>query len=47
MAPNECLGFMAHGVARRVTISSAQALADLINNFASNQAHALGRGGGP
>jgi hypothetical protein len=39
--------FMAHGVARRVTISSVQALADLINNFAPNQAYALGRGGGP
>src|SRR5262249_9330500 len=35
--------FMAHGFAHRVKIDNVQALADLINNFARNQAYALGR----
>ena len=35
--------FMARGSAHRVKIDSVQALADLINNFAPNQAYALGR----
>jgi hypothetical protein len=35
--------FMANGVARRVKIESVAAFAGLINNFASNQAYALGR----
>jgi hypothetical protein len=34
---------MANGSARRVKIESVQALADLINNLAPNQALALGR----
>jgi AAA domain len=34
---------MANGFASRVPIESMQALADLINNFASNQAYVLGR----
>jgi len=38
---------MANGSARRVRLDSMAALADLIDNFASNQAYALGRGGGP
>jgi len=39
--------FMAHGTAHRAKIDNVQALADLINNFAPNQAYALSRGGGP
>ena len=35
--------FMARGSAHRARIDSVQALADLINNFAPNQAYALGR----
>src|SRR6516165_7494214 len=35
--------FMAHGSAHRAPIDTVQALADLINKFASNQAYALGR----
>jgi hypothetical protein len=35
--------FMAHGTAHRAKIDNVQALADLINNFAPNQAYALGR----
>lgn len=35
--------FMAHGSAHRVKIGSMQELADRINNFAPNQAYALGR----
>ena len=35
--------FIAHGIAHRVRIDNVQALADLINNFAPNQAYALGR----
>ena len=38
---------MANGSARRVKIDKMQVLADLIDNLASNQACALGRGGGP
>ena len=38
---------MVNGSARRVRLDSMAALADLIDNFASNQAYALGRGGGP
>jgi hypothetical protein len=35
--------FMANGIARRVTISSMQALADLISSLKPNEAYALGR----
>jgi hypothetical protein len=39
--------FMTHGTTHRVKIDDVRAFADLINNFASNQAYALGRGAGP
>src|SRR5262245_20328011 len=35
--------FMTRGTAHRVKIDNVQALANLINNFAPNQAYALGR----
>jgi hypothetical protein len=47
IACDTSLCYLAHGVARRVQIDIARTLADLIDNFDSNQAYTLGRGGGP
>jgi hypothetical protein len=47
IASDSSLCNLAHGVVRRVQIDIVRTLADLIDNFAWNQAYTLGRGGGP
>jgi hypothetical protein len=47
IASDSSLCYLAYGVARRVQIDIVRALANLIDNFAWNQAYRLGRRGEP